>query len=199
MISSYVLLVLLAPVPLILCAQVPQSLASFPIPSDMHEIWPGAKLADAERQSLQKAMAADLDAQQDISQRGKKYTFASADTAEVALGSLGHAVLVLMSNSLSCGTGGCPIYVYVRNGAGYRKVLDGSFGWAFAVVNSKAPVPDLVIASNAGGGHITLTLYHYSGSTFAHRDCEMLTSKDKDGKTPTSWWDPAQVNIRPCT
>jgi hypothetical protein len=102
----------------------------------------------------------------------------------------------LLSSKLYCGTGGCPIFAYVREKTGYRKVLS-SFGWAFAVVDSLDATPDLVIARNAGGGRMMLLLFHYSGKNFNMRTCEILTSKTGD-EFPSSWWDLSLVNIEPC-
>src|ERR1700688_3341329 len=168
----------------------PQSVATFPIPADMRETWPGAKLSEADKPLLQKAVNAGLRDLHEESQSAVDF-----DSAEIALGPRGKAVIVLLSSRLYCGTGGCPIFAYVREKTGYRKVLS-SFGWAFAVVDSRAATPDLVIARNAGGGLITLLLFHYSGKTFNRPDCEILTSKA--GDPPSSWWDPSLVNIEPC-
>ena len=154
----------------------------------MHETWSGAKLSEADKQLLQKAVNADLRDLQEQSQ-------SAVDTAEIALGTLGKGVIVQLSHSSFCGTGGCPIYAYVREKTGYRKVLS-SFGWAFAVVDSHGAVPDLVLPGNAGGARITLHLFHYDRKAFSTRDCEMLSSKT--GDTPSSWWDSSQVNIEPC-
>lgn len=93
------------------------------------------------------------------------------DSADLDLGSLGKGVLVTLSESVLCGTGGCPIYAYVREENAYRKILGDKkrwvLGWAFAVVKSKATIPDLVIVSNLSGGVIVLTLYRYSGKPLA--------------------------------
>ena len=51
------------------------------------------------------------------------------------------------------------MHAYARKKAGYRLVADGGMGWAFGVVDSQADVPDLVFASNGGGGQIGLGLY----------------------------------------
>ena len=141
-------------------------------------------------------MAADVGDQGDDPQSGKKYSFSQVDSAEISLGTLGNGVIVIMSGSAFCGTGGCPIYVYVREKARYRKVLNDSLGWAFAVVDSRTAVPNLAIASNAGGGQIVLMVYGYAEKSFQRESCETLTSKD--GRTPDSWWDAEQVNIQPC-
>ena len=164
--------------------------ATFPIPTDMRETWPGAKLSEADKQLLQKAVSSDL---RDLQKESQSPV--DVDTAEIALGPLGKGVIALLSNPIVCGTGGCPIYAYVHEKTGYRKVLS-SFGWAFAVVDSHGEAPELVIAGNAGGIRITLLLFHYGGKTFSNRACEMLTSKT--GDTPSSWWDPSLVNIEPC-
>jgi hypothetical protein len=167
----------------------PQTVATFPIPTDMREIWPGAKLSEADKPLLQKTVNADV---RDLHEKSPPVDF---DSAEIALGPLGKGVIVLLSSRLYCGTGGCPIFAYVREKTGYRKVLS-SFGWALAVVDSLDATPDLVIARNAGGGLMTLLLFHYSGKTFNMRTCEILTSKT--GDFPSSWWDPSLVNIEPC-
>jgi hypothetical protein len=168
-----------------------QSAETFPIPAEMRETWPGAKLDEADNQLLQRAVNADLHFR-DLKEKPRY----ALDTADVALGTLGKAIIVSISSPILCGTGGCPIYAYVREKTGYRRVL-GSFGWAFALVDSHGAVPDLVIADNAGGAHIALHLFHYDGNIFRTRACEILTSKTA-GDTPTSWWNPSQVNIGPC-
>ena len=175
--------------PLLLFPPAPQSVATFPIPADMRETWPGAKVSEADKPLLQKAVNAGLRDLHEESQSPVDF-----DSAEIALGPLGKGIIVLLSSPY-CGTGGCPIFAYVREKTGYRKVLS-SFGWAFAVVDSRDATPDLVIARNAGGGLITLLLFHYSGKTFNRPDCEILTSKA--GDPPSSWWDPSLVNIEPC-
>ena len=171
---------------------------AFPIPADMHEDWPGANLNKAEKGLLQRAMAVEIRNQGDEDpDSGKKYSFSSIDTADVALGKLGKGVIGKMSGSFFCGTGGCPIYVYVREKGGYRKVLR-AFGWAFAVVGSKtAPAPALVIASNQGGGHMILTLYRYAGEAFTDQACDVLTWKDVNATN--SWWDTSQVDVQSCS
>ena len=182
-----------------LFAEGPQSTTTFPIPADMHETWPGAKLNDAENQLLKKAVESDLRVmEKDCDQ---KTPFESVNSADLNLGKLGHGILVLMTGSCVCGvTGGCPIYSYVRETGGYRKVLGGRrrdpFGWAFAVVSSNTETPDLVIAGNAGGGHIVLSLYRYDGNAFAPQACEVLTKKDPD--SAASWWDSSQIVVESC-
>ncbi len=187
--------------PLLLFPPAPQSSATFPVPADMHETWPGAKLTGADKQLLQKAVAPELLDEDEDSRSGKKYSFDSLDTADIALGTLGKGVIVLMSGSSLCGTGGCPIYVYVIEKPGYRKVLGdkrtGPGGWAFAVVNSKTTIPDLVIAASLGGGLMELGLFRYSGDAFSRQACEILTAKNP-ASTLSSWWDPSQVVIEPC-
>jgi hypothetical protein len=186
---------------LLLFPPAPQSPGTFPIPPDMHETWPGAKLTDADKQLLQKAVGPELRDEDEDSRSGKKYSFDSLDTADIALGTLGKGVMVLMSGSSLCGTGGCPIYVYVSEKRGYRKVLGdktrGPGGWAFAVVRSKTTIPDLVIAANLGGGLMELGLFRYSGDAFSRQACEILTAKNPN-TTLSSWWDPLAVSISPC-
>jgi hypothetical protein len=162
----------------------------------MQEIWPGAKLNDADTRLLRKAMAPDLSEQSDESQPNNKYTFDKVDSAVIDLGTVGKGVIVLMSGSTMCGTGGCPICIYVREKVGYRKVLS-SFGWAFAVLSSHATVPDLVIASNLSGGIIVLTLYRYFGKIFTSKGCETLTAKE-GAPSGRSRFDPAAVVVSPC-
>lgn len=170
---------------------------TFPVPADMREEWPGANLNEAEKGLLQRSMAAEIRNQGDEDpDSGKKYSFSSIDTADVALGKLGKGVIVKMSGSFFCGTGGCPIYVYVREKGGYRKVLR-TFGWAFAVVGSKATTPTLVVAFNQGGGHMILTLYRYAGDAFTDQACDVLTWKDVNATN--SWWDTSQVDVQSCS
>jgi len=82
----------------------PKSVATFPIPADMRETWPGAKLSEADKPLLQKAVNASLRDLHEESQSRVDF-----DSAEITLGPLGKAVIVLLSSRLYCGTGGCPI------------------------------------------------------------------------------------------
>jgi len=113
--------------------------------------------------------------------------------AGVSLGKLGKGVVVRMSGSCVCrATGNCPMHAYARKKAGYRLVADGGMGWAFGVVDSQADVPDLVFASNGGGGQIGLGLYRYVGGRYVVQACETLIKKDD---ADASWWDPSAVVV----
>lgn len=188
--------------PLLLFAQTRQPPATFPIPKDMQEIWPGPKLTDADKLLLRKAVETDMREFDRVLQEDQRPKFESVDTAGLDLGSLGNGVLVTWSESILCGTGGCPIYAYVHEGNSYRKVLGGSrrmvvSGWAFAVAKSETTIPDLVIASNLNGGTIVLMLYRYSGKTFASESCETLTAKE-GAPSGLGRFDPAGVVVSPC-
>jgi hypothetical protein len=174
-----------------------QSTQTFPIPTDMRQDWPGAKLNNAKMKLLKKAVNPDLASLNQGTAPEEILTFDRVDTAEIALGTLGDAVVAIFSHSISCGTGGCPIYVYAREKDRYRRVLRDDLGWAYTSVRSKTAIPDLVIASNGGGGHLMLTLYRYDGAIYKRNVCEILIAKDEG--FPDSWWDPSQVNIAPCT
>jgi len=160
----------------------------------MQEDWPGAGLNEAETKLLQKAVQADLlEVEADCE---TKLSLDRIEMAGVSLGKLGKGVVVRMSGSCLCGaTGNCPMHAYARKKAGYRLVADGGMGWAFGVVDSKADVPDLVFASNGGGGQIGLGLYRYVGDRFVVQDCETLTKKDSGAVA--SWWDPSAVVVEP--
>jgi hypothetical protein len=87
-------------------AEGPQSTPTFPIP-DMQEIWPGAKLDDAENQLLKKAVESDLHGIEKYCDQQRP--FESVDSADLDLEKLGRGVLVLMTGSRVCGvTSGCP-------------------------------------------------------------------------------------------
>jgi hypothetical protein len=180
----------------------PVQTATFPIPSNMHETWPGAKLNDADKQLLQQAVDADFRKLSEEADPGKNFEGAKFQSADISLGTLGSGVIVSISDPVICGTGGCPIYAYLREKSAYRTVLSGehgmgSLGWAFAVVKSKSGIPDIVIASNSGGGLMGLTRYRYSGHAFKTNACEILTKKAPE--SDQSWWDPSAVNIQPCS
>ena len=169
----------------------------FPIPA-MQEIWPGAHSNETNRRLLWRAVSADLRGIEKIAPSRKKVSFDDIDAAEIPLGKLGQGVIVLMSHSVLCGTGGCPIYAYVHERAGYKRVLR-SFGWAFAVVKSDAAVPDIAVASTGGGGQVGLTLYRYNERAFTRSACEILKAKPRQpGSAAFSWWDPTWVDIEPC-
>jgi hypothetical protein len=180
-------------------SQSSRPLKLFPIPADMHEIWPGAALTIPEKKLLQKALEPVLQSNERYCE--KKSAFESIDSASISLGKLGTGVIILVPESCVCGDANCPIYLYARAKDGYRIVLGdtrhdrGAGGWAFGVVESTADVPDLVLASNAGGPQVVLTLYRYDGSRFVQQGCETLTRKQEN---TTSWWNPSEVDVQPC-
>jgi len=183
-------------IPLCLMAQDPQSPKSFPIPEGMQEDWPGAGLGEVETKLLQKALQADLlEVEADCE---TKLSVDRVEMAGVSLGKLGKGVVVRMAGSCVCGaTGNCPLRAYAPKKDGYRVVADGGMGWAFGLVDTKAGVPDLVFASNGGGGQASLGLYRYVGDRYLLRACETLIKKDR---ADASWWDPSSVEVepRPC-
>src|SRR5258708_32594681 len=131
--------------PLLFFPQDPHSPVTFPIPADMRETWPGAKLSDAEKQLLQRAVAPELYDEDEDSRSGKKYSFDSLDTADIALGSLGKGVIVLMSGSSLCGNGGWPFFCYVPREQGDPKIFwekkMGARGSALSRGKSQTPNP----------------------------------------------------------
>ena len=171
----------------------------FPIPAEMHEIWPGATLTIPEKKLLEKALEPALQKTEKFCE--KKTAFESIDSATISLGKLGTGVIILVSESCMCGSANCPIYLYAHAQDGYRIVLGdprpgrGAGGWAFGLVEAEADVPALVLASNAGGPRVVLTLYRYDGSQFVPQGCETLTRKPGNG---TSWWNPSEVDVQPC-
>lgn len=172
----------------------------------MQELWLGSELSDADAKLLKKAMESDLGVIGKYSAKRSSFDREglSVDVAPVALGSLGKGMIVRADSESTCGaTGSCAIYLYVREKEGYRKILGGErprewppYGWAFAVVNTKSKIPDLVLASKAGGMTIALVLYRYSGDRFVGQACELLSKK---GDGDQSWWDASGVNVRPCS
>lgn len=183
------------------CAQGPSKSGCFPIPSNMQEYWRGADLSETEQELLNKAIAGDLaDLEKDCEDKYKS-TPDTVDMAGSSLGKLGKGVFVRMSGSCMCGaTGNCPIYVYVREKGMFRHVLSDDdqqpMGWTFAVVNSKTATPDIVLASNAGGMMLDLTLYRYVGNRYVARAGETLSKKD--APESKSWWDPSAFIVQSC-
>jgi hypothetical protein len=173
---------------LLLIAQLSQPAQTFPIPENMRETWPGAKLSETENRALQKTVKAE----QYVRETKQESEF-TLNTADIALGALGKAVIASPTSPILCGTGGCPIYIYVRDRSGFRKVLE-YFGWAFGVANSNGKIPDIVIAANLGGGQLSLRLFRYDSTTFRSRACEVLTSHAE--VSPSSWWKVSDVT--PC-
>jgi hypothetical protein len=180
-------------IPLCLMAQNAHSPKSFPIPEDMQEDWPGPGLNEAETKLLQKAVQADLlEVEADCE---TKLSLDRIEMAGVSLGKLGKGVVARMSGSCVCGaTGNCPLRAYARKKDAYRVVADGGMGWAFGIVDSQAEVPDLVFASNGGGGQIGLGLYRYVGDRYVVQACETLKKKDR---ADASWWDRSAVEVEP--
>lgn len=174
--------------------QRPPAAKLFPIPENMEYEFPGVKLSSAETKLLDKALSADF-ANQDFCD--KESPLPELSSAHVSLGRLGSGIIVKVNDPCICGTGGCPMFVYVREKGGYRTVSE-SFGWAFGVVPSETDVPDLVFASSAGGGLMTLTLQRYDGHAYVDHSCETLTAKEGFPQSQDDWWDPDKVSVSPC-
>lgn len=167
----------------------------------MQEYWRGADLSNADQTLLDKAIEADLADLEKHCEDKYKSKPVSVDLAVASLGKFGKGVFVRMSGSCMCGaTGNCPIYVYIREKDRFRAVLSDDSqqpdGWSFAVATSKSLIPDIILASNPGGGMVALTLYRYVGNKYVSRACETLTKKE--GQESKSWWDPSAVIVRPC-
>ncbi len=175
-----------------LFAQDHGSSRRFPIPKGLDKMWPDAVLSDSEKKLLKEAVAPDL---RDLDCE-EKPAFDSLDKTSIPLGRLGKGVLVATNSRCACGgTGNCRSTLYIRERDHYRRVLNES-GYAFAVVNSKTDIPDIVLATNSSARQVYLTKYRYTGSRFAPHACETLTAKSTD--PPKSWWDPHEVLIQPC-
>lgn len=167
----------------------------FPVPQDMKFTFPGVNLSPSEAKLLEKAVSGDL-AKQDACDK-KRPSFAQHATAKLSLGKLGNGIIVKAEDTCLCGTGGCPIFVYVREEDRYRTVAE-SFGWAFGVVATKSDIPDLAFASNEGGGRLSLILQRYEGRKFVDHACETLISKKDFPPTPEDWFNPVFVEVHLC-
>ncbi len=180
--------------------QSPGASKLFAIPAGLDKTWPDAALSDSEKNLLRKAVEPDL---RELERNCEaKSTFDSLQKTSVALGTLGNGVIVSTHGSCSCGaTGNCAIYLYTREKDGYREVLRNGkripYSFAFAVVASKADVPDLVLATNESASEVRLTEYRYAGDKFVPQACETLTAKDT-GTAPQNWWNPNEVIVQPC-
>jgi hypothetical protein len=84
--------------------------------------------------------------------------------ARVPLGTLGDGMMVDFRGSHGgCGTGGCPMWLFVRGPPGYRGVIkDG--GWGFALLPTDGPVPDIAFDWQMGAGETDVTKYHRNDS-----------------------------------
>ncbi len=183
-----------------LCAQNREASKLLPIPGGMEKTWPAAVLSLREKKLLQEAVEPDL---RDLQKHcGEKSKFDNLAKTNITLGTLGKGVIVSTHGSCACGAAGnCAIYLYVRENERYREVLrDGKrvpYSWAFAMVDSKSGVPDLVLASNERAFQVTLTKYTYLGHKFVPMACETLTAKNSDSG-PANWWNPSEVVVKPC-
>ena len=182
------------PLTLGLLFQVTPAPKLFPIPESMEHEFPGVQLSETNGRRLQMTFGADwkedfFDAKKLVSER--------IEMASLSLGKLGSGVILKVNDEILCGTGGCPLYAYIREKDGYRAVAK-SFGWAYGVVRTKSDIPDLAFASNGGGGTMTLKLQSYDGQHFVDKACETLIAKEGFPKSPDDWWDPSKVSLRPC-
>ena len=162
-------------------------------------MWPNAVLNDKEKILLRKAVESDL---RDSERYGpEKCAFEDVDKTTLPLGKLGNGIFVATNESCGCRRN-CFVYLYVHEKDGYREILRNGkmppVSWAFALVDSKRAVPDIVLASSAGGGEVDLTRYRYTGGSFIPHGCERLVAKNWPDSTPKSWWDLSEVIIQPC-
>jgi hypothetical protein len=83
----------------------------------------------------------------------------------VLLGSLGDGLMVDFRHSPSCGTGGCPMWLFSRDAQGYLNVIkDG--GWGFSLLPSGGSVPDVAFYWQMGAGETDVTQYHFMRGKF---------------------------------
>jgi hypothetical protein len=84
----------------------------------------------------------------------------------VPLGPMGEGMMVDFRHSPSCGTGGCPMWLFLRDPQGYRNVIKNG-GWGFALLPSGGPVPDIAFYWQMGAGETDVTQYHFAQGKFA--------------------------------
>jgi hypothetical protein len=184
--------------PLCLFLQSAPAPKLFPIPENMQYEFPGVRLSETDAKLLEKAFAADIAKEDDCDD--ERPVRNRIVTARLSLGKLGNGIIAKVNEVKKfcfCGTGGCPMFVYVREKDGYRTVAE-DFGWAFGVVESKLDVPDLAFASSGGGGLMSLALQRYDGRLFVDYACETLTAKPGFPQEPDDWWDEDKVSVSPC-
>ncbi len=170
----------------------------FPVPKGLQSGWPGAGLSPAQMKALERAMAPDFEEWE--TECETRPQISDFDMAPINMRKLGQGLLVRATGACICGaTGNCPIVGYLREANSFRKILGGEkrsapFGWGFGLLRGDAEIPEIVLASNLGGGTQVLTLYRYSGRKFESATCETLTQKeDGDGM-----WEPYNVIVKPC-
>ena|SRR5271166_2501448 len=168
----------------------------FPIPNNMRDIRPSTSLDKNDEVALKRILEAEA----------KRLTAAlpgecdnpQFSWAPVELGALGKGVVVATMPPCNCGRANCAISLYVGQAAGYREIPFGPahrepIGWAFGLLESPSGVPDVVIASAAGGFMVRLALYRYVEGRFVLRNSECL--KQRNPESPGSWWSPADVLV----
>lgn len=188
---KFLLLLLMFPA---LRAESPEQL--FPIPSNMRDTWPSTGLDKNDETALKRALGA----------KAKSLSAAlpgdcdkpQFDWAPTELGKLGQGVVAATISPCNCGRANCAISLFVRKGAGYYEVPFDSrhrepSGWAFGLLESPSGVPDVVIASAAGGLMVGLELYRYVDDRFVLRSSECL--KQRNPESPRGWWNQADVIV----
>ena len=200
----------IAPVIAIACQLYCQILSSanFPIPREMKtdKDFVGSRISARDQELLRRAIVEDLGPRQGEG----TLTLQELRSTSISLGSLGQGVLVKAkdgSQTLCGATGNCPIWLYIRVPTGYRQVLGqvpdrksvpyqdvGASGWAYGLLDTDG-IPDLIMATNIGGGQQALTRYRYSRGRFLEAGCETLTPKDPGGR---DWFNAAYVDIAAC-
>lgn len=85
--------------------------------------------------------------------------------SRVSLGALGEGLVVNFLHSAACGTGGCPMWLLVRDQDAYKVAVPGA-GWGYWLKSSGGPVPDLILYWQMGVGDTDVAHYRYGGGKF---------------------------------
>jgi hypothetical protein len=87
--------------------------------------------------------------------------------ARVPLGTLGDGMMVNFRHSPSCGTGGCPMWLFLRGPQGYRNVIkEGGWGFSLAPSGQSSSVPDIAFYWQMGAGETDVAQYHFAQGEF---------------------------------
>jgi len=166
-------------------------LPSFPMPSNM-----------VETASDLRAVANDPALVKAIGATPSSPAGASFGAARVSLGALGSGAIVADRGAGSCASkasmglsGNCSILVYFQQQGTYGSAYLYS-GWAYEVVKSGKPVPDIVIMTNMSSWSGLLTRFSFVHGTYVKTGCDDVELRSQDGKG--NILDPAQDDIQPC-
>lgn len=104
----------------------------------------------------------------------------------VSLGALGKGTIEIARNTdgvTACGVTGNCLSSIVFRWHGHRCRQDLGSGWAYAVVNTQNPIPDIVIMANMSAGSGEVTTFSFRRGVYTETKSEYVEEKEGNPDT----------------